>query len=96
MSMRVLIDRSGRFTVPKAIRDEMGLRAGDSLSLEAHDERITLTQVRVEGSMVRKQGIWVHQSGEKLGESAVNDLIEQMREERIQQIMGTFDSPDSD
>jgi len=40
--MPIAIDGAGRIVIPKAVRDRLGLRAGDALELEEHDGEIVL------------------------------------------------------
>jgi len=49
--MRTTIDRAGRIVVPKAIREELGLRPGIELELRADDGRLVVaipSRLRVE------------------------------------------------
>ena len=40
--MRTTIDKAGRIVVPKALRDELGLRAGQQLEISAVDGRLEI------------------------------------------------------
>lgn len=40
--MRTTIDKAGRVVVPKALRDELGLRAGQELEVRAVDGRLEI------------------------------------------------------
>lgn len=40
--MRTTIDRAGRVVIPKAVRDAIGLRAGQELEIEAREGRIEI------------------------------------------------------
>jgi AbrB family looped-hinge helix DNA binding protein len=45
MQLTVTIDKAGRVVIPKKIRDELRLGAGDTLTLEREGERLTLRPV---------------------------------------------------
>lgn len=40
LAMRTAIDAAGRLVVPKALRDLMGLRAGQGVTMEVRDGRL--------------------------------------------------------
>jgi AbrB family looped-hinge helix DNA binding protein len=61
MATTLTIDKDGRVVLPKSVRDEMQLRARDSLELESSEGRIVLRPRRV--GLHRKQGIWVLSTG---------------------------------
>jgi AbrB family looped-hinge helix DNA binding protein len=55
MSTNVTIDRVGRVVIPKLLRDELRLEAGDTLALESDGERMTLRHFkRVGGEAARR------------------------------------------
>jgi AbrB family looped-hinge helix DNA binding protein len=41
--MRVSIDKAGRVVIPKGVREQLGLRAGQELDLDSYDGSIRLT-----------------------------------------------------
>src|SRR5262249_13222625 len=82
----ITIDKAGRVVLPKAIRDQMKLRPGDSLDLESESDIITLRPVRPKQMLKKEYGIWVYQ-GERSNESIV-DLIDSEREKRLRDLMG--------
>jgi AbrB family looped-hinge helix DNA binding protein len=45
MTTTPTLDKAGRVVLPKPVRDEMQLRAGDSLELESSEDRIVLRRV---------------------------------------------------
>jgi len=38
--MRVTIDAAGRLVIPKALRDRLALRGGETLEIQALDDRL--------------------------------------------------------
>lgn len=42
--MRGIVSRQGRVTIPKALRDRLGIQAGDVLAFEAHEGRLIATK----------------------------------------------------
>lgn len=82
MNTTLTVDKAGRLVLPKPVRDEMQLRAGDSLELECSDDRIVLRPHRGESGLRKKQGIWVFSTGEPISAEATDDVLRQIRRER--------------
>lgn len=85
MNTTLTVDKAGRVVLPKPVRDELQLAAGDSLELESSEDRIVLRPVRGTAGLRQKQGIWVFRTGQPISAESVNETIRQLREERIQQ-----------
>ena len=82
MGTHLTIDKAGRVVIPKPLRQKLQLECGDSLELETEGERITLRPARGTGPLFREHGFWVFRSGAPLAESATDDMLEKIREER--------------
>jgi AbrB family looped-hinge helix DNA binding protein len=84
MAAKVTIDRSGRVLIPKAVREELRLKAGDKLEVASEAGRITMQRKR---SIAKKeQGVWVYQGGDPT--TSIPELIEREREKRVRELMG--------
>lgn len=83
--MRVPIDKAGRVVIPKGIRDQLGLREGQELDVDAHDGSIRLSvparEMRVEGHG-KQARLVVDGPMPPLTDEMVRDLIEAGRERR--------------
>ena len=88
MNATLTIDKAGRVVLPKPVRDQMQLSAGDSLVLDSADDRIVLRPVRQAVGMRKKQGIWVLDVDDPLTLEAVNQTTEDVRREREQSLLG--------
>lgn len=88
MTSQVTIDKAGRIVLPKPLRDEMRLEAGDTLEVESSSDEITLRPTRGQAQLRKKHGIWVYRTGEPLSEATVNKTIRDVGEERENQILG--------
>src|SRR6202044_3403088 len=66
MKTTLTIDRAGRLVLPKPVREELQLAAGDSLELESSEDQIILRPVRGTASLRKKQGVWVMRTGKPL------------------------------
>jgi AbrB family looped-hinge helix DNA binding protein len=53
--MNVTIDKAGRLVVPKAIRDRMGLRAGDELEIEEFAGKIEISKPTQESELIETE-----------------------------------------
>ena len=88
MNATTTIDKAGRIVLPKQVRDELQLGPGDSLELEASEDRIILRPARGGGRMRKEHGVWVYDSGEPLTADMVRKTIERVRRERERKILG--------
>lgn len=79
------LDKAGRIVLPKPLRDELRLEAGDTLEVESSSDVITLRPTRGNAQLRKKRGIWVYRSGEPLSQAAVDKAIEEVRRERENQ-----------
>lgn len=82
MNTAPTVDKAGRVVLPKPVRDELQLSAGDSLDLESSGDRIVLRPGRGTVRMQQKQGIWVFRTGQPISAESVNETIQQLRQER--------------
>ena len=82
MNTRLIIDKAARVVIPKPLREELHLEAGDALEMESAGEQITLRPVRGTGPLTKKQGVWVFHSGQPIAASATDDMLQLVREER--------------
>jgi AbrB family looped-hinge helix DNA binding protein len=89
MSTNVTIDRAGRVVIPKPLRDELRLEAGDTLALESDGERMTLRPVRSGSALRREQGIWVFRGGRKISAEETDRALQDLRQERERRARGT-------
>ena len=82
MNVRLIIDKAGRVVIPKPVRDELHLDAGDALEMESAGEQITLRPVRGTGPLTKEHGVWVFHGGQPLSASATDEMLQYIREER--------------
>jgi AbrB family looped-hinge helix DNA binding protein len=79
MNTRLIIDKAGRVVIPKPLREELHLEAGDALEMESAGEQIT---VRGTGPLSKEHGVRVFHSGQPLPASATDEVLQQIRQER--------------
>ncbi len=84
MNATLTMDKAGRVVLPKPVREELHLGAGDSLELEISEDQIVLRPVRRTPQMRKRDGIWVFRTGQPVSASSVNETIRQMRDERAE------------
>ena len=82
MTTTLTVDQAGRVVLPKPVRDELQLSAGDSLELESSEDRIVLRPVRGRAGMRKKMGVWVFDTGAPISAASTNKIIRESREER--------------
>jgi len=80
--MRTTIDAAGRIVVPKAVRDALGLGAGQELEIGARDGRIEIEVPPVQLRLEDRGGLVVAVPDEPLPTltaSQVREMLEQTR-----------------
>jgi AbrB family looped-hinge helix DNA binding protein len=77
--MRTTIDAAGRLVVPKALRDELGLRAGQDVEISLRDGRIEIEPVSVPMRLVKKGRILVAEPDRPLP-SLTTDIVRETLE----------------
>jgi AbrB family looped-hinge helix DNA binding protein len=87
MNTIVTIDQAGRVVLPKPLRDELRLEAGDTLQLESEGERVTLRPMRSKSPLRKERGVWVFHGGGTLSVSRADEMIVEAREGRNRRIL---------
>lgn len=87
MTARLSLDKAGRVVIPKPLRDELRLGAGDSLALEVVEGRITLRPLRSPAGLQKERGVWVYRTGQPLSSSVAGETTRLVREERDRRAM---------
>jgi AbrB family transcriptional regulator (stage V sporulation protein T) len=87
MNTEITLDRAGRVLIPKALREQLHLQAGDVLQLESQGDDITIRPQRSKATLMKEHGIWVLTTGEPTTAS-IPAFINQQREARNRHILG--------
>jgi AbrB family looped-hinge helix DNA binding protein len=82
MNTTLTVDKAGRVVLPKPVRDELQLSAGDSLELQLSEDQIVLRPVRVTVGLRKKQGVWVMDTDEPLSAATVDLTIRNIQRGR--------------
>jgi AbrB family looped-hinge helix DNA binding protein len=90
--LTVPIDEAGRIVLPKGVRQELAIKAGDTLKVAVHGASVTLTPNREMTGLVRKGKALVFSSigDETVTAEAVNRVLEEAREERHKRTAAGF------
>jgi AbrB family looped-hinge helix DNA binding protein len=89
MKTQLGIESAGRVVLPKEIRSELDVGPGDLLELESVGERITLRPVRGTAPLAKDKGVCFFRAGQPLAAAVTDGLLEQIREGRDKQNLGT-------
>ena len=82
--MTLRVDKAARVTVPKPVRDRLGLHAGSELEIVETPEGVVLQPIELHPAMVKKQGLWVHTGTLPPG----FDLVQALRDDRSHKLGG--------
>lgn len=81
--MEIKIDKAGRIVVPKPLRERLGFRPDTELEVIEQPEGVLLKRVHQRPSMVKMDGLWLHQGIAEPG-ATWDRVLESVREERIE------------
>jgi AbrB family looped-hinge helix DNA binding protein len=84
--MQVRIDKSGRIVVPKLMRERLGFKPDTELDAIEQPEGVLLKRVEQRPSMVKVDGLWVHQGAAEPGANWEH-ILEEVREARIESVL---------
>jgi AbrB family looped-hinge helix DNA binding protein len=89
MNAILSIDKAGRLVLPKPVRQQLQLEAGESLELESFEDHVVLRPVRNNAAMYKKRGVWVFRAGTPLKASTVRETIGRVRKDREQSVLSS-------
>jgi len=91
----VPIDKAGRVVLPKRIRDELDINAGDRLKVSIHGNEITLCLTREASGFIKRGRALVFSSGEAglLDNNTVETIRVDERENRLDRLAEGIPSP---
>jgi AbrB family looped-hinge helix DNA binding protein len=84
--MELKIDKSGRIVVPKALRERLGFKPDSELEAIEQPDGVLLKRVEQRPSMIKVDGLWVHQGNLQQGANWER-VLEEVREERIASVL---------
>jgi AbrB family looped-hinge helix DNA binding protein len=84
--MKLRIDKAGRIVVPKPLRERLGFKQDGELEAIEQPEGVLLKRVQQRPSMVKVDGLWVHQGKAEPGANWKH-ILEDVREERIASVL---------
>jgi len=84
--MKLKIDNTARIVVPKPLRQRLGFKPVTKLEAIEQPEGVLLKRVEQRPSMIKLDGLWVHQG---IAEPGANweHILEDVREERIESVL---------
>ena len=92
--MGIRIDKAGRIVVPKAVRERLGLRPDIELEAVEQPGGLLLRRASERASMVRVDGLWVHQGSAEPGANW-DRIPDRVRDERTDSILEPAPAQDS-
>ena len=90
------IDESGRMVVPKKVRDAMRVSGRTKVFWEFMDGAFVVKSDGPEPKLVKKDGLWVYDSGVRMPDTPEYDpvrMIEEDRERRLRYVAGEISEP---
>lgn len=85
---KLTMDQAGRVVLPKALRDELRLRPGDTLDVTLKGEELMLRPRRAATALVKERGVWVLRTGEPLRAEEVEETLRNVRTQRLRKNAG--------
>jgi AbrB family looped-hinge helix DNA binding protein len=84
--MHVRIDKAGRIVVPKPMRERLGLHPDTELEAIEQPAGVLLKRIEQRPSMIKVDGLWVHQGNADPGANWERILAD-VREERTKSVL---------
>jgi AbrB family looped-hinge helix DNA binding protein len=84
--MNARIDKSGRIVVPKPLRERLGLKPDTEFELVERADGVLLRRVEQRPSMLKVDGLWVHQGTAVPGANWAR-VVDDVREERVDAVL---------
>jgi AbrB family looped-hinge helix DNA binding protein len=84
--MELKIDKAGRIVVPKPLRERLGFKPDTELEAVEQPEGVLLKRVEQRPSMIKVDGLWVHQGSAEPGANWER-ILENVRAERITSVL---------
>jgi AbrB family looped-hinge helix DNA binding protein len=84
--MELKIDKAGRIVVPKPLRERLGFKPDTELEAIEQPEGVLLKRVEQRPSMLKVDGLWVHQGSAEPGANWER-ILEGVREEQIDSVL---------
>jgi AbrB family looped-hinge helix DNA binding protein len=84
--MKLRIDKAGRIVVPKPLRERLGFKPDADLEAIERPEGVLLKRVEQRPSMVKVDGLWVHQGKAEAGANWER-IVEDLRQEPIESVL---------
>ena len=88
MNTTVTLDKAGRVVIPKTLRDELHLEAGDSMALECEGQSVTLRPLRSAAPLKKVRGVWVFHGSRKIAAADTDRVLERFRADRDRENRG--------
>ena len=77
--MQITMDKAGRVVLPQPLRRELGLEAGDVLSLTQQGANIVLQPVRNTSPLQKEKGVWVYRTGKPISAALIRRVQDATR-----------------
>jgi AbrB family looped-hinge helix DNA binding protein len=88
MDGKVTLDRAGRIVLPKGVRDELHLSPGDTLDFSVQGDEVTLRPRRSSTPLQKERGIWVLRTGKPVSARDTDEVLRDIRGQRIRKSFG--------
>ena len=87
MNATVILDRAGRVVIPKTLRDELHLEAGDRLDIESKGDSVTLRPLRTASPLRKEHGVF--RGNKRLAAATTDKVLRDLRDQRDVDNSGT-------
>jgi AbrB family looped-hinge helix DNA binding protein len=84
--MDVRIDKAGRVVIPKPLRERLGFKPDTELEAIEQPEGVLLKRIAQRPSMMKVNGLWVHQGSAEPGANWAR-ILDDVREERSDSLL---------